>query len=93
MKTRAAVAFEAKKLHAGELGEESEAPLNDPVDLGIFDGRGEPLYLEKHRLDGTVTEITVTVEGEPATAGIDPYHKLIDRHPDDNEVNVTIEAG
>jgi aminopeptidase N len=87
------VSFEARKLHAGEQGEETQVALNDPIDIGVFDAEGNPLYLERHRLDGSVTEITVTVEGEPATAAIDPYHKLIDRHPDDNEVAVETEAG
>jgi aminopeptidase N len=87
------VRFEARKVHAGEQGEETEAALNDPIDIGVFDGEGNPLYLERHRLDGSVTEITVTVGAEPATAAIDPYHKLIDRHPDDNEVSVETEKG
>jgi hypothetical protein len=82
------LSFESKKLRAGEQGEETEVALNDPIDIGVFDSDGEPLYLERFRLDGSVSEVTVTVEGEPATAGIDPYHKLIDRHPDDNEVRV-----
>jgi hypothetical protein len=82
------LAFEAKKLRAGEQGEQTEVALNDPVDIGIFDADGEPLHLEQYRLDGSVSEVTIVVDGEPATAGIDPYHKLIDRHPDDNEVRV-----
>lgn len=85
--------FDSTKLHAGEQGEETEAPLDDPMDIGVFDPEGNPLYLERHRIDGSIGEITVTVEGKPSTAGIDPYHKLIDRHPDDNEVAVTVEAG
>ena len=44
-------------------------------------------------MDGSVSEVTVVVEGEPARAGIDPYHKLIDRHHDDNEMNVSIGEG
>jgi hypothetical protein len=80
--------FESRKLHAGEQGEEIEVPLDDPMDIGVFDSEGEALYLEKHLIDGSIREITVTVEGVPARAGIDPYHKLIDRHPDDNEVDV-----
>jgi len=87
------LSFEAHKMRAGEQGEETEAALDDPIDIGVFDDDGEPLYLERHRLDGSTSEITVTVEAEPARAGIDPYHKLIDRHPDDNEINVEIEAG
>ncbi|MFQ5668974.1 MAG: M1 family aminopeptidase [Acidobacteriota bacterium] len=80
--------FEARKVHAGERGEETEAALDDPIDIGIFDKEGHPLYLKKHRIDSATKQITVTVEGKPATAGIDPYHKLIDRHPQDNEVPV-----
>jgi hypothetical protein len=33
-------------------------------------------------------EFEVTVDREPARAGIDPYNKLIDRKPDDNVVAV-----
>ena len=80
-------------MRAGEQGEETEAALDDPIDIGVFDDDGKPLYLERHRLDGSTSEVTVTVEAEPARAGIDPYHKLIDRHPDDNEIGVEIETG
>ncbi len=85
------LAFESRKLRAGEQGEETEVALDDPIDIGVFDADGEPLYLEKHRIDGSTREITVVVDAMPATAGIDPYNKLIDRHPDDNEVRVEIE--
>jgi hypothetical protein len=85
--------FESRKLRAGEQGEETEVALDDPVDIGVFDEEGEPLYLESRRLDGSTSEVTITVGGTPARAGIDPYHKLIDRHPDDNEVEVTLESG
>ena len=34
--------------------------------------------------------LTVTVDGEPYQAGIDPYNKLIDRVPDDNRMKVLI---
>ena len=75
------LAFESRKLRAGEQGEETEVALDDPIDIGVFDADGEPLYLEKHRIDGSTREITVVVDAMPATAGIDPYNKLIDRHP------------
>ena len=85
-------AFESRKLRAGELGEETEMPIDERIDIGVFDADGEALYLEKHRIDRNRGEITVQVDGEPARAGIDPYHKLIDRHPDDNETRVEIES-
>ena len=64
---------------------------SDAEFVAVFDADGEPLYLKKHRLDGSTREITVAVTGKPARAGIDPYNKLIDRHPDDNEVRVEID--
>jgi ABC-type transport system involved in multi-copper enzyme maturation permease subunit len=80
--------FEARKLRAGEQGEETEVALDDPIDIGVFDDEGRPLYLESHRLNGKTSQVTVVVDGVPARAGIDPYHKLIDRHPDDNETSL-----
>jgi hypothetical protein len=85
--------FDARKLQAGEQGEESEVALNDPIDIGVFGVDDEPLYFERHQLDDSATEITVTVDGKPVSAGIDPYHKLIDRHPEDNETDVEIDEG
>jgi len=80
--------FQSRKLLAGEQGEESEVAFDDPIDIGVFDEDEAPLYLQQHRLDGSVSEVTVIVDGKPSRAGIDPYHKLIDRHPDDNETAV-----
>ena len=40
--------------------------------------------------DGDST-ITVTVDGEPYEAGIDPFNELIDRVSDDNRARVTLE--
>ena len=53
--------------------------------------RTNPLYLEKHKLKPGEHTITITVNGIPDKAGIDPYNKLIDRRPDDNTIDVAIE--
>ncbi len=81
----------SRKVRSGELGEETEMTLDDPIDVGIFDAEGEPIYFEKHRFTKDSEQLVVTVDREPARAGIDPYRKLIDRHPDDNEVRVEIQ--
>jgi ABC-2 type transport system permease protein len=89
---------EAKKVRADSLGNESEVPMNDLIDIGVFAERpkgkkieGQPLYLRKHRIPAGTQQIRVIVDQEPKRAGIDPYHKLIDRHSDDN--TVTVKAG
>jgi hypothetical protein len=73
--------------------------MNDYVEVGVFgeettdkNGRRQtnPMYLKKHKLQPGMHKITVRVEGKPATAGIDPYNKLIDRIPNDNTGSVDL---
>jgi hypothetical protein len=82
----------ARKLRADGQGVESEVPLDDWIDVGIFGetttstgSRTEKvLYLEKRHVTGPDVTITTIVDGHPVRAGIDPYNILIDRRPSDN---------
>jgi hypothetical protein len=81
----------AAKLRADDKGNESEIPINDLIDIGVFSGKGKdekPLFLEKRRITQHETTIEVVVDQKPTRAGIDPYNKLIDRVSDDNLVAV-----
>jgi ABC-2 type transport system permease protein len=90
----------AKKLRADSLGKETEQPINDWVDIGVFakapakrdpridDKVGVPLYLQKHRIRSGAQKVSVLVDAKPYRAGIDPLHKLIDRITTDNTVGV-----
>ena len=51
----------------------------------------EPLYVQMHRIRSTGRTIILTVLREPARAGIDPYHLLIDLEMGDNIEEVKIE--
>lgn len=82
--------IEAQKFHADGIGTEATVPIDDWLDIGVFDASDQPLYLEKHRIDQSRKTITVTVAGLPARAGIDPTIKRIDRIPDDNAGPVAI---
>jgi hypothetical protein len=91
--------FEAGKVYADSTGKEAKAPMNDYVEIGVFgeettdkSGRRQtdPLYLQKHKLQAGNRSVTVRVQGKPATAGIDPYNKLIDRIPNDNSGSVEL---
>ncbi len=79
----------AKKIKAGELGEEKEVPLSDWIDIGVLDAEGKPLSMVKHRIEQKETEFIILVDRLPAKAGIDPWNKLVDRKPDDNTIGVT----
>jgi aminopeptidase N len=87
-KYEVALKFSAKKVRADELGVEKEVAMDDLVDVGAVDDKGDPLWLEKRRLHQGESEVRFTVSRLPAKAGIDPLNKLIDRKPDDNVVRV-----
>ncbi|HET6804314.1 MAG TPA: M1 family aminopeptidase [Frateuria sp.] len=89
------------KVHVGKVyvdgtGRETPARPDVPVEIGVFaaspgQGRdGKPLYLEKRLLPAGDSTITVTVDGTPAEAGIDPFNELIDRVSGDNRRPVTV---
>jgi hypothetical protein len=88
----------AKKLRADSLGVETDAPMNDLVEIGLFknaakgdtlaDKNGVPVYLQKHWLKAGAQKITVLTTERPIRGGLDPMHKLIDRRVDDNTKGV-----
>tara|TARA_R110000868_G_scaffold235273_6_gene489090 strand:+ start:38991 stop:42647 length:3657 start_codon:yes stop_codon:yes gene_type:complete len=63
-------------------------PLQDWIDVGVFgvdeDGKETVLYLQKHKFEAIENTITIIVDEEPKSAGIDPYNKLIDTVSGDN---------
>jgi ABC-type transport system involved in multi-copper enzyme maturation permease subunit len=73
----------AAKVRADSIGRETEIPMNDLAEIGVFAGPqkdgapGEPLYLRRHRIRSGAQTITITVPRSPTRAGIDPYRKLI----------------
>jgi len=91
------VMVEAKKYYADGLGSETEAPLSMSLDLAVFPDRTAeqqedygvydlppPLVLAKQAVVSGPQTFTFRVAERPARVGIDPYHKMIDRNPDDN---------
>ena len=87
---------EAKKFHADGKGKETEAPLAEPFDIGVFSAEpGRPGYTAKSVLSFARQEIrtgkqtvTVVVDQKPAWVGVDPYNKRIDRNSGDNLMRV-----
>ena len=63
-------------------------PLNDWIDVGVFGtdslGNETVLYHERRKFTEILNEITITVDQEPTSVGIDPYNKLIDTISNDN---------
>jgi hypothetical protein len=73
----------ARKVVVDEAGVETEVPMDDWVEVGVFDA--DKPYLQKLRIHSGKQTVTVTVPQKPARAGIDPRHLLSDLgEADDN---------
>lgn len=90
------LAFSAKKLRADSLGNQTEIPVADYIDVGVFgtpergNALGSPLALRKVHVTRPRMAVDFVVSARPLKAGIDPYNKLIDRTPEDNVRSVEI---
>ncbi|MFY9511658.1 MAG: M1 family aminopeptidase, partial [Rubrivivax sp.] len=90
------VQVDAKKLYADGKGKETEAPLDEPFDLGVFSAEpGRPGYSAASVLSFTRQPVksgrqtlTVVVDQLPKFVGVDPYNKRIDRNSEDNLTRV-----
>jgi aminopeptidase N len=88
----------SKKLRADSLGAETEIPMHDWVDVGVYvrpprgqktpDKNGVPIYLEKRLVHDGEQHVVLTVTEVPSRAGIDPLHKVISRLTAANTIGV-----
>ena len=82
----------ARKYYADGSGRETEAPMNEQVEVGVFSAKpgdkdfdaSKVLLLHKVPVHGPPMPVTVVVDSRPTWVGIDPYNKRIDRNSDDN---------
>ncbi|MDB5985706.1 MAG: putative rane protein [Nevskia sp.] len=79
----------AKKMHADGSGAETEAPMNDLVDIGVLGEDDKVLQIQKRRVVSGDSSYKLMVDQKPLKAGIDPLNKLIDRIASDNAIAVT----
>ena len=89
---------EGKKLYADGKGKETEAPLSEPFELGVFTAqpgkkgfsKESVLVVERRALASGEQKVTFVVDREPTWVGVDPYNKRIDRNSDDNLTPVKV---
>jgi aminopeptidase N len=90
--------IEARKLYADGKGKETEAPLAEPFEIGVFSeepgrkgfGAESVLAFERRELTSGSQQVNLVVRGEPKHVGVDPYNKRIDRNSDDNLTRVEL---
>jgi ABC-2 type transport system permease protein len=87
--------LEAKKTVLDSAGVEKDAPITEPIEIGVFAGAapgemlGRPLYLQKHRIRAGMQRVKIVVAEKPARGGIDPY-SLLDWEEGDNIEGIEI---
>ncbi|HUR35749.1 MAG TPA: M1 family aminopeptidase [Vicinamibacterales bacterium] len=91
--------IDARQFEADGGGVDTEVPLGTWFDVVIFpaaDGdrvAQTPLYQARHLLHSGRQQLSVRVAARPGAAGVDPFHLMIDRTPDDNLRPVTFAVG
>ncbi|MDQ2778978.1 MAG: aminopeptidase [Pseudomonadota bacterium] len=88
--------IDAKKFYADGRGKETEAPLDEPLAIGVFDAEpGKKGYsaksvirFERRPIKSGKQTVTLVVERKPVWVGVDPYNTRIDRNSGDNLVRV-----
>ncbi len=92
------IGLEAGKFQANGPGNEGEGKVDDGIDIGALtkpaSGRkyGDTLYRQRVHITQANSTFRFAVARMPATAGIDPFALLIDRIPDDNMKDVTLDS-
>ena len=82
----------AHKYYADGKGVETETPLSENIEVGVFTERpgqgsfdaGNVLVMKRQPIRSGQQVITLKTRKKPLFAGIDPYNFYIDRNSDDN---------
>jgi hypothetical protein len=86
----------ARQFEADAKGKETEVPLDTWFDVAVFPQSGQPLmaqtplYKTHPKLHTGRQRIVVRVPQKPGAVGVDPYHLMIDRTPDDHVQKVKL---
>ena len=78
--------FEARKMYADTLGNESPAELHEWVDVGVFadEDKEDLIAYKRIYVDKEQNQYTLYVDRKPLKAAIDPRRVVIERVIDDN---------
>ena len=91
------VPVEARKFYADAEGAETEAPLADRIEIGLFTAepgsgafdRRNIILMQRQPVRTGHQVLKFVVDRKPLYAGVDPYNFYIDRNSSDNVVSVS----
>ncbi len=87
----------SEKFRADSFGKETNQPIADFIDIGVFAetenelNMGKVLILKRFKITKKENTFTFKTKELPYQVGIDPYNYLIDRYPEDNVKKVVEE--
>jgi ABC-type transport system involved in multi-copper enzyme maturation permease subunit len=92
---------DARKLYADGKGRETEAPLDESFDVGVFTvepgrkgyDKSSVIGLQRVQVRSGQQTLTLVADKEPSVAGVDPFNKRVDRNSDDNLTEVDAASG
>jgi hypothetical protein len=76
----------ARKVVVDEVGGETEVPMDDWIEIGVFGESERDPYVQQHRVHSGTQTIALTVPRKPDHAGIDPRHLLSDLGETDDNI-------
>lgn len=90
------VPVEAKKYYVDGHGAETEAPLDERIEVGLFIPRSgsdvpvdeDAVLVERHPIRSGKQVLTFVTDERPLFAGVDPFTYYIDRNAKDNVVRL-----
>jgi aminopeptidase N len=90
------ITIDARKVYVGTGGAETEAPLDERIEVGLFTDepgrdafdRSDAILLERRPIRSGRQVLRFTTDRKPRYAGVDPYNYYIDRESGDNVVGV-----
>jgi len=90
------LAVDAAKHYADAQGRESETPLNEAIEVGLFTAlpgldtfdSSNVILMERRPIHSGRQLLTFVTDRKPKFAGVDPYNFYIDRDSGDNVVDV-----
>ncbi|HEX8173043.1 MAG TPA: M1 family aminopeptidase [Thermoanaerobaculia bacterium] len=86
----------AKKFYVNDKGAETEAPLAEHIEIGLFTAepgtdafhQSDVITLERQPIHSGTQVLKLVTDKKPAFAGVDPYDYYIDRDSTDNVASV-----
>ncbi len=82
---RVIVTFSTQKFRASGLGEEESIPVNDHLEIALYDDKEELAFArERFKATGGEQTVTLTSKSKPGKVVLDPFFKMIDKDRKNN---------